>query len=728
MISHISGDGKEQSVYDHTMGTIEIAIEEAKKICLGNLIYLITMFHDIGKLCYAFGEYIRQSVLYNNDKIKMITHSATGAHYFYYDLPDEFKASSLLKEMVSTVIASHHGAYDCVRLDGRHRSSSDDRWAVDENYEESICNFKELIEKDNYDEIIKRIEYANSELDEVNKIFHKLTDKKSEAFFYRGCLLRLLLSYQIYGDWKDTENFMNNSKEEQNYQMMEIWENCLANYELYMTKLLGKSNGSDKIKQYRQEISQECADAFEIKPGVYRLSVPTGGGKTLSSMSFALRHALRYEKDRIFYISPFLSILEQNADVIREVIGDDSLILEHHSQVADTDKDARCEEKEGSIAIDWDYPIVLTTLVQFMNTLFSDKLQCIRRMHWLANSVIIIDEVQALPVKCISTFNLMINFLAYVCNATVILCTATQPALGENKMKQNNVLEHKIIFNEQEEMIKNVEKRFVQFERTKVVSAIKDKNYTSEEVCDFVAEKCGEVDSMLVVLNTKSAVKTLYDNISNLIEDTYIYSLTTNMCPEHRSNVINEIKGVLKRIRNGSGERVLVISTSLIEAGVDLSFNSVIRALTGLDSIIQAAGRCNRHGEREYGEVYIINTEENTDSLIDTVNGAKAAKQIIDDLVQDNKLDELFMPNTIYNYYMSYYNKRYNEMNYPYKDINSITTLFSLLSENEKAVEECKKIYIQKGMRFKNKLNQAFKTAWSNYNVINDDTIGIIVP
>lgn len=728
MIAHISEDGREQSVSEHLSGVAEIAEKEAEKLGLGNTAWICGIYHDLGKKNNNFNNYIRYSFAHGEDKSKSVPHSSAGAHYIYYDLLDDFEIndiSDICREILAVVLASHHGVYDCVKLDGSHRSSINDRWAADENYKESVDNFKELFAKERYEEIAERIYQADKELKSFNEKIKQLAVKgKGESYFYQGCLVRLILSYLIYGDWKDTENFMSGYNEETTYNMQEVWSQCFKNYEKYMEALNSKNNSSDKIKRYRQEISQECAEAYEVLPGVYRMSVPTGGGKTLSSLNFALRHSIKYGKERIFYISPFLSILEQNSKVIRDVIDNDDLILEYHSNISHIDENSKKNaENKNSLAIDWDSPFILTTLVQFINTLFSDKLQCIRRMHWLANSVIIIDEVQAVPVRCINTFNLMINFLAYVCNATIILCTATQPALGGNA---ENGVGHKIIFDERKEIIGNVEKRFEQFERTRIIPAIKNKGYCTEDVRDFVAEICNKNNSVLVILNTKSAVKLLFDNIKDCIGDTYIYSLTTNMCPENRSNVISEIKDILDRIRGGSDERILVISTSLIEAGVDISFMTVIRALTGLDSIVQAAGRCNRQGECEYGDVYIINTNEHTSTLTDTVKGAKASKTLIDNLQRQDRIDKLFMPDSISNYYLEYYCDRKNEMDYCYNGYDGRTTLYKLLSSNRESVDECKKM--KNDEAFNTKINQAFKTAWSTYKAIDDNTIGVIVP
>ncbi len=730
MIAHISDDGRKQSVLEHICGTAEIAEREAAKNALGNTAWICGALHDFGKLNNRFEEYILDSFLNGGSKSKSVPHSSAGAHYVYYDDFENFNLSRLFREIIAVVLSSHHGVYDCVRPDGRHRSTYEDRWIADENYEEALKNFNDLFVKENIKEISETVTKAEVELKTIDDKIRGLAAKKRDEYcFYQGCFVRLLLSYLVYGDWKDTGEFMNGKAEDNDYNIPEIWVQCLVNFEQYMSGLRKEKRGSEKIRRYREELSWECANAAKISSGIYSLSMPTGGGKTLSSLNFALRHAIENKKERILYISPFLSILEQNSDVIRKAINNDEIILEHHSNVAYVPEDEKegkqSIERKNSLEIDWDYPIVLTTLVQFMNTLFSDKLQCIRRMHWLANSVIIIDEVQAIPVRCISTFNLMINFLANVCNATVILCTATQPLLGENAMTQNPILKHKIIYGEPKELINDVEKRFIQFERTKVIPALRDKKYGIEEIRDFVSDICCDSDSVLVVLNTKSAVEQLVKGFENYRDgETRVYSLTTNLCPEHRSDVIGEIKEILDGIRHGSGERILVISTSLIEAGVDISFRTAIRALSGLDSIIQTAGRCNRQGEAEYGSVYIINTNEYTGKLRDTEEGAKAAEHVIRDLHQKGRIEELFLPASITNYYLDYYCNREEEMDYNIEVDGIKTTEYRLLSDNLEAVRECKK-----QEEFLNtKINQAFKSGWSGYKVIDDDTIGIIVP
>lgn len=242
--------------------------------------------------------------------------------------------------------------------------------------------------------------------------------------------------------------------------------------------------------------------------------------------------------------------------------------------------------------INWEEPFICTTFAQFMNTLFSDQSACVRRMHRLVNSVIIIDEVQSMSVKCVHTFNQMMNFLNAVCHADIILCTATQPTLQKTP--------YPVCYSETKDMIKEVEHWFERFERVKIQIPGTEHKYTLERLGEEILAQTDRYPSILVILNTKSAVGTLYDILKDFpIQVEY---LTTNLCAEHRSDKIEHIKQKLKEGK----EKIVVVSTNLIEAGVDISFACVYRSMTGLDSLAQSAGRCNRNGERECGDLYLI--------------------------------------------------------------------------------------------------------------------------
>lgn len=327
-----------------------------------------------------------------------------------------------------------------------------------------------------------------------------------------------------------------------------------------------------------------CRDFPAREQGIYRLYIPTGGGKTLSSLRFALNHARRWKKRRIFYFLPYIAVTEQNAQEIRRALADEygqveeGLALEHHSNLLPDD-----EKQYAQLTERWDAPLILTTTVQFFNTLFLGKPQSARRMHSLAGAVLIFDEAQSLPVECLHLFNMACNFLAGFCGVTIVLCTATQPRLGG--------LNRPLLFNNPVDLIPDCHEKFERLERTII----------------------------LVILNTKEAVYRLY----RLLRETgnslppgerpSLFYLSTRLCPAHRLDRLDRLRRELERLP-AAGRRnrppVICFTTPLIEAGVDISFDCVIRSVMGLDSIAQAAGRCNRHGRDGPREVSVVNSAE----------------------------------------------------------------------------------------------------------------------
>ena len=355
--------------------------------------------------------------------------------------------------------------------------------------------------------------------------------------------------------------------------------------------------------------------------------------------------------------------------------------------------------------INWEEPFICTTFVQFMNTLFSDRSESVRRMHRLINSVVIIDEIQSMPLKCVHTFNYMVNFLNAVCNTNIILCTATQPTLAET--------EFPICYSEPKYMIRDVDRWFRVFDRVKIYTpgALpgQGQKYTFKSLGDEIAEKTAEFRSILVVLNTRSAVKKLYEILK--ARQINVRYLTTNLCAQHRSDRISEIQETLRERR----ENIVVISTNLIEAGVDISFECVYRSMTGLDSLAQSAGRCNRNGELEYGVIYLIMLEdENTGNMEELLQNRRVTEQIIRDYDQGDREDSLLMPRWMEQYFRKVYQYAAGKMNFPVAGTG--TNITELLS-NGFGVETRK-----------NLLNAAYKTAGQTYRVIDDHSFGVIVP
>ena len=395
---------------------------------------------------------------------------------------------------------------------------------------------------------------------------------------------------------------------------------------------------------------------------------------------------------------------------------DEDFILEHHSNFVPPEDES--EAQAYRLLTDrWNQPIIITTMVQFLESIYSYKSGNLRKFHNMANAVLIFDEVQSLPVKCVHLFNDVLNYLHTFGNSTVLLCTATQPLIDK--------VRRPIRFSSSSELIADTSAVFKKLKRTRIKNATVKGGYTTEALRDFVLEKLGSAGNCLVILNTKKDSANLYREIKNYLNENKetqikLVHLSTYMCPAHRMEVIDSMrnkdnKKILKP------ERILCISTQLIEAGVDISFACVVRALAGLDSIAQAAGRCNRNGEDPNGrEVFIVNlTEENLSKLPDIKCGSDVTLRIFDELGES--VDDLLSHTVMDRYYEEYFFKRKNQMDYPYNN----GCIYDLLSCNKKGSGA----YENSGNKTPlPALRQAFQTAGEHFYVIEKNTTGVLVP
>ena len=344
--------------------------------------------------------------------------------------------------------------------------------------------------------------------------------------------------------------------------------------------------------------------------------------------------------------------------------------------------------KQKALSENWDAPVVLTTNVQVLEALFGSGTQSARRMHQLANAVIVFDEVQTLPVKCVQLFNMAVNFLVNNCGSTVVLCTATQPLLDKIEPKSRA-----LPITAEQQMIPNTRQLFDDLKRVEVKDKTKVGGWRNDEIKELAGQKVVESGSVLVIVNTKTSAREIYMQCKQ-IPNGETYHLSTFMCPAHRMAMLNQIKACLHNKKPG-----ICISTQLIEAGVDISFGSVIRFLAGLDSIAQAAGRCNRHRERlTPGEVLIINpAKENINRLEDIRIGKEKTERLLGEF-KDNPArlgNNIISPEAMEQYYQYYFYQRAKEMNYPVtadSPVGREDNLFNLLSVNSLSVEEHKRI------------------------------------
>lgn len=367
----------------------------------------------------------------------------------------------------------------------------------------------------------------------------------------------------------------------------------------------------------------------------------------------------------------------------------------------------------------WDAPVIYTTMVQFLEALFGAGTRGARRMHQLANAVLIFDEVQALPIKCVHLFNNAVNFLAEQCDSTVVLCTATQPLLH-----QVSVARGAIRLAERHELMPDARHLFEQLKRVEVRDQRRPGGWSQAEVAQLALAEVKRAGSCLVVVNTKAAAREIFDLASPALDAISICHLSTDMCPAHRKEELSTV-----RSRLDQGTPILCISTQLIEAGVDVDFRVVIRYLAGLDSIAQAAGRCNRNGLPEPGVVHIVNpSHENLGMLPDISTGRDKAQGVLDNYkhAPANYHDNLLGPDAIGEYYHHYFFERQWQMTYPVPPglIAQDDTLLELLSVNQAAVDSHNSSEPASDLFFR----QAFMTAGKAFKAIDAPTHGIVVP
>ena len=616
----------------------------------------------------------------------------------------------LFQEICAYVISSHHGMYDILLQDETINTSKYTynrlRYRIMEGTE--ISHYKEDIEPFAQELESHLSYYGYSSLDDlIKKAFENYQQawsilewiNESEKDFYSSCFIRLYLSLLKNADILDTINaygiIVQPLKSDERKELNQSYLSAIED------KYRGFSKPTTRLNEIRLQISERVKERGENdSAGIYRLDLPTGAGKTNLSMRYAFHQLVKQKKSRFFYITPFLSVLEQNASEIKKISGNAG-VLEHHSNVIHQDDD---NDDKKTLMLDylidsWDSQIILTSMVQ----LFKTKSSNIRRFSNLANSVLILDEVQSLPIEVTTLFNLTMNFLNKVMNTTIILCTATQPAYD------SNAITHRLDYGgkngECPDIVELSHDESEVFSRTELRKFKEENQYTNlSELVDFVLDNN---ESILVIFNTKKTVDKFYTMLEELT-DRPIYQLSTNMCAQHRFDMISEIKQHLK-----DEVPIICISTQLIEAGVDVDFNQVIRSYAGIDSIVQASGRCNREGKRPKGQVTLVNLmneEENISRLKEIKNKKEATEFILHEI--SSPIDTSLLNKDFFEYY---YANNQSSMNYPLSHGESV---FDYLSINE----------FQLRSNFKGRMKQAFKTAGQKMNLINNETIGVLVP
>ena len=711
-LAHIlrDADGKilsEQTVCAHSRNTARYASDALAPVSLTACGYLAGLVHDVGKYTSRFQNYLINQVGQRGE----VNHTFAGVRLllerYWHPGNDDF--SGVISELLALSVGAHHGLFDC--SDERHKNGFEHRLTKENiGYEEAAENFFRFCARP--EELDQRFHDAKQELTSVLKRICAMTGEdaddtryEQETAFYSGLLSRLLLSAVIEGDRRDTAEFMHGvhyPSPQSEESLKQLWQTLLTRMEAKLNYLPRTS----PIDQARHAISDQCRYAAEQPGGVFRLNVPTGGSKTLSSLRFALAHAKKYRKKRIILTSPLLSILEQNAAVIRDYIQDDSLILEHHSNLVQTEEDEQQLDNRELLAETFESPIIITTLVQLLNILFSGKTTAIRRFHSLCDSVIVIDEVQTVPSKMLTLFSLAVNFLSEICGATIVLCSATQPCTEQIEHPIHSPISNIVPY---DPAIWDV------FRRTDIQNI---GTMSLEEIADFALEKLRETSSLLIVCNKKDQSEQLYNRLKD--GDFALFSLSASMCVAHRRNTLDKLKSSLEQ----RDQKTVCISTQVIEAGVDISFASVIRLAAGMDSVVQAAGRCNRNGEAGPGTlapVYIVECQnESLSKLPDIQRGKAATQELLTEFIRNPEMFGGYFDSdtSIGYYYRALYRREQGEQK-EYHDycVKDHSSLFSLLSLNDYCTQE-QPYYFR----------QAFRLAGKLFQVFEENTTDVIVP
>ena len=545
--AHSRGDPPEyQPLDEHLLNTAKLAKKFADKFGVGQLGYSTGILHDIGKYSPEFQSYITELKSHRGPD-----HSSAGAIY-----------SLRACELLAIPLAGHHaGLADLIDLQQRLRNKNEDP------------------------RVVNVIQTAQQELDMLQSVStlekylptHIKMRISSLDFF-----VRMLFSCLVDADYSDTESFCDPRK----YLSRRFMDDSIQSlYDVFVTAYSEKfgSAESTDLNKARKEIFTFCLQAASCKPGIFRLTVPTGGGKTLASMGFALLHALKFDLDRVIVAIPYTSIIEQTVDVYRSIFGYDK-VLEHHSAVEIVSHDYKLPIW---LAVDnWDARIIVTTTVQLFESLFSNRPSKCRKIHNIARSVLILDEVQTLPLHLLSPILDVLQELVDYYGTTVVLCTATQPALDESPYIKGlkNI----------KEIIPDPDKYFSILKRVDYHIEARHEKWSWSRV----AEEMRKYRQCMVVVNTKRDALKLLDCVRDLDP----LHLSTLMCGAHRRKTLTEVKR-----RLDVNMPCYLVATQVVEAGVNLDFPVVMRAVGPLDRIVQAAGRCNREGKLKDIDGCLIN-------------------------------------------------------------------------------------------------------------------------
>jgi len=715
-IAHFrESDRKIHELRDHLICVAKQCEKYGSRIGVGKLAYLAGLLHDMGKYGQEFQDYIYSKMPWSEQKnsdVYKVDHGKIGALYLY----STFHASggSLEKatsEILAMIICYHHGGLEDF-IDPELRIPLLERFELhssDMDYHQCVQRFLEDVCPE---EVIQSL--FKEACREIGLLLRLFKERSVPLVFFFHLLIKQIYSILIDSDRYDTYLFMEHKEDTPSIDTKQLWNIYISRLNNKLEDLKNQSVTTElgrKIKDLRLQVSETCYHSAQRERGIYLLTVPTGGGKTLSSLRFALEHARLQGMEKIIYILPYTTIIEQNAQVVRDTLDCDDQLLEHHSNVIHTE-----HGQYKLLTQRWDCPIIFTTVVQFLNTFFEAGTSSMRRLHHLYRAILVFDEIQALPIKCISLFNHTINYLHQVCQCTIVLSSATQPNLTDTGKP--------VFLSKQPHIIEDALTLFSGFKRMNVVPRFIEGGYTSEMLKDLVLDLSVRENSILIVMNTKQSAEDVFLSLKDAYEEnTTLYLLSTNLCPAHRKKIISELRNKLD-----NHERVICVSTQLIEAGVDISFDTVIRSLAGLDSIAQASGRGNRHGDNTVKETIIVNMRDEGLSKLPEISLGQKYTRLVLQKFQSNPeryCNDLLSPPAIMDYYRNYYQdgEIKKQMDYPIKELGF--TLYDMLGTSKRTKNDYSSRY-RKAFPFE--FTYMFRTAAEQFEVIEDNTRSVLVP
>ncbi|MDR0913839.1 MAG: CRISPR-associated helicase Cas3' [Oscillospiraceae bacterium] len=587
-----TSDQAEQSVYSHNTGTAKLAKKFAKSFNSGDFAYTVALAHDIGKYSEEFQRYIKFG-----GKRGSVDHATAGGQLLF-----NLNKNSLGAIAAYCIMGHHGGLPNC-------------------GSEFSDGTLLSRLSKTVDDYSNQQLQQQDFSLPLPNLLF---STRFSVSFF-----TRMIFSTLVDADWLDTEAFMNEKPNADNNEsftpiLRGEYDTLPALLKKLNNHLSGFKNPTSNLNKLRCELLNNCIAAAQGAAGLFTLTAPTGSGKTLSSLAFAINHAVKQGKERIIYVVPYTTIIEQNADVFAKVLGAEN-VVQHHSNIEYDDEDYRRFATEN-----WDAPIIVTTNVQFFESLYSCKPSACRKLHNIANSIIVFDEAQMLPINYLIPCVRAMQELVSIYNCTAVLATATQSAL---------------------------EPYFEPLKATEIVSSPLEMYKAFKRVTYKTMPKPIDVDGLAAILKSSKQVLCIVNlrktaqNLCKALGNGAIH-LSTTMHPAHRT-------AVLKTIRNklDDGEPCIVVATCLVEAGVDVNFPVVYREKNGLDSIIQAAGRCNREGKNpaEDSVVTVFELQDVKNNTSDTMQRIGAYEEIA------RKYADIAEPDAIHSYFEQLFYERGNE-------------------------------------------------------------------